>query len=265
MINGILVLKLYGWEAPFIEKITNFRKEEMRILKSASKIRALNEAIFFSSSGNSTLTIAIIAAFGFVTFWALGGTLTPSAVFTTTSYIQIVRLTMTNLFSKGYQLQSEVMISLKRIERFLLLPEIKSTLLVGSKTQFNDLLSMTLDPNVMVYLKNAWFTWSPPLIQNKASGTTYRKDCALKNMTLKLSKNQLIGVCGPVGGGKSSLIQAILVFTFLLRVNYIALQALLGSAVPRSLTFRNCHGSYQVQSKPTYCSEIHTKPSGLMK
>jgi ATP-binding cassette subfamily C (CFTR/MRP) protein 4 len=115
MIQGILVVKLYNWEKAFIERITNLRKKEMKFLKSASLIRAINEAIFFSSS-------SIIAAVGFIIFWKLGGKLTASTVFTTMTYIQIVRLTMTNLFAKGFQLKAETITAINRIENLLSIP-----------------------------------------------------------------------------------------------------------------------------------------------
>jgi ATP-binding cassette subfamily C (CFTR/MRP) protein 4 len=122
MIQGILIIKLYGWERPFMERITILRKKEMKFLKSASFIRALNEAIFFASS-------SIIAAVGFIIFWKMGGELTASTVFTTSTYIQIVRLTMTNLFAKGFQLKAETITAINRIENLLSIP-------VRSKTSF---------------------------------------------------------------------------------------------------------------------------------
>ncbi len=52
---GIKVLKLYAWELPFVEKIKNFRTNEIKNLKkqaylAADMIFAYNSAPFFVSS-----------------------------------------------------------------------------------------------------------------------------------------------------------------------------------------------------------------------
>lgn len=51
MLSGILLVKLYGWEDPFMKKIVELRNEELKAIRQASLIRATNDAVFFASSG----------------------------------------------------------------------------------------------------------------------------------------------------------------------------------------------------------------------
>jgi ATP-binding cassette subfamily C (CFTR/MRP) protein 4 len=55
MLSGILIVKLYAWEVPFIEKIREYRLSEMQLIWKASILKAVNESIFFSSGGNLIL------------------------------------------------------------------------------------------------------------------------------------------------------------------------------------------------------------------
>ena len=52
MLAGILVVKLYAWEMPFMEKINQHRLDEMKLIWKASILKAINEAIFFCSGSN---------------------------------------------------------------------------------------------------------------------------------------------------------------------------------------------------------------------
>jgi ATP-binding cassette, subfamily C (CFTR/MRP), member 4 len=51
MLAGILVVKLYAWELPFMEKIREYRNSEIELIWKANVLKAINESIFFSSGG----------------------------------------------------------------------------------------------------------------------------------------------------------------------------------------------------------------------
>jgi ATP-binding cassette subfamily C (CFTR/MRP) protein 4 len=52
MLSGVLIVKLYAWEAPFLEKIKSWRNSETAIIWKANILKAINESIFFSSGSN---------------------------------------------------------------------------------------------------------------------------------------------------------------------------------------------------------------------
>lgn len=63
----------------------------------------------------------------------------------------------------------------------------------------------------MVSIRNGWFTWNAPIMESIKPKMSPQNGFAIRNMTLKLCRRELVGVCGPVGSGKASLINAILV------------------------------------------------------
>ena len=50
MILGILVVKLYAWEVPFIRKIISIRDNELKYIWKANIQKAVNETLFSSST-----------------------------------------------------------------------------------------------------------------------------------------------------------------------------------------------------------------------
>ncbi|KAI9095088.1 P-loop containing nucleoside triphosphate hydrolase protein [Phlyctochytrium arcticum] len=210
MLAGIMVVKLYAWEIPFTGKINELREQELGYIKSASVLRAINEALYFASS-------AVTSLFGFVTYFLIGGILTPSRIFTCLTYLSSVRLVLTNFFPKAIQFTSESLISLKRIEAFLSLPEIEATRDIEAEKAFLESLH---DPEVMVAIRNGTFSWGaiPSSLESKGQVVHQTMDdishaesrAVLRDINLTVRKGECIGVCGPVGSGKSSLANAIL-------------------------------------------------------
>ncbi|KAH6590303.1 hypothetical protein BASA61_005342 [Batrachochytrium salamandrivorans] len=149
MLAGIMIVKLYAWEPPFTTKINKIRDDEVKQVKKASIMRALNEALFFASP-------IILELFAFMTFYLLNGVFSSSRIFTVVTYLQHVRLTMTNFFPKAIQYSSEAYISLKRIEGFLSLPEMNPAQSDQEMSVFLDSLD---DPSIMIAMENASFNW----------------------------------------------------------------------------------------------------------
>lgn len=56
MLTGIMVIKLYAWENPFKARIHKLRDEELSIIKTTARYRAMNDAFWFSSGGYLNLT-----------------------------------------------------------------------------------------------------------------------------------------------------------------------------------------------------------------
>lgn len=173
-------------------------------MKHATTLRALNEALYFASSGITSL-------FGLVTYYLIGGILTPSKVFTCLSYLTTVRLTITNFFPKAIQFGAESWISLRRIEAFLSLPEIGS--------QYTTDPSTLSDSEVLIAIKDGTFTWGKGVknFENKNAVHQTLEEAEdnmpreiLRNVNLEVRKAELVGIVGPVGAGKSSLLNALL-------------------------------------------------------
>jgi ATP-binding cassette subfamily C (CFTR/MRP) protein 4 len=56
MLSGIMIVKLYAWEKPFIKAIDLMRNLEMDWIWKGNRLKAINESIFFTSAGIFKIT-----------------------------------------------------------------------------------------------------------------------------------------------------------------------------------------------------------------
>ena len=117
VITGIRVLKTLAWEAPFNATVAAVRTREVAEVTRTSYIRGANEGFF-------TVALVVVAAATFFTFWAVGGVLTPSIVFTSSLLLIILQMEMGKFFPSCIESISEIRVSLRRIQAFLELPEL---------------------------------------------------------------------------------------------------------------------------------------------
>ncbi|XP_011505092.1 PREDICTED: multidrug resistance-associated protein 4-like isoform X1 [Ceratosolen solmsi marchali] len=182
IINGIRVIKMYTWEKPF-EKLVSFtRKLEVDVLTVASYLRAINLASFVFTE-RTTLFITIVA------FVLQGYTISADKVFTMAQYFNILQLSMAILYPRAVGCAAEARISIKRIEKFLLLEEVESNT--------KDLI--VNNDNTSILVKNVNASWSEKSIAN-----------TLHDINIVVPQKKLFAVVGPVGAGKSSVLKLIL-------------------------------------------------------
>ena len=108
------------------------RRAEVAVIKKTAILRGINLALFFVSSKVITFIMLIL-------YVLTGGTLNAEMVFVAISLIDQMRLSMTLYFPYGISIGAEALISLKRIQKFLLLPEIEETQMLdkaGLKVSF---------------------------------------------------------------------------------------------------------------------------------
>nr|XP_054302515.1 ATP-binding cassette sub-family C member 4 isoform X3 [Pongo pygmaeus]XP_054385521.1 ATP-binding cassette sub-family C member 4 isoform X4 [Pongo abelii] len=181
VITGIRIIKMYAWEKSFSDLITNLRKKEISKILRSSYLRGMNLASFFSAS-------KIIVFVTFTTYVLLGNVITASRVFVAVTLYGAVRLTVTLFFPSAIERVSEAIVSIRRIQTFLLLDEI---------SQRNRQLPS--DAKKMVHVQDFTAFW------DKASETP-----TLQGLSFTVRPGELLAVVGPVGAGKSSLLSAVL-------------------------------------------------------
>ncbi|XP_064629834.1 multidrug resistance-associated protein 1-like isoform X2 [Lineus longissimus] len=181
ILSGMKVLKLYAWEPAFEENITEIRKDEMKTLKSAAIIDAIAYATWF-------LVPSLMALCSFAVYVEItpSHSLSPTIAFVSLNLFNIMQapiLVLSNMIRQvlqGY-------VSTKRIGNFLSVAE--------------------LDPNEVkkdgnmdeaIKITGADFSWGK------------NEEPSLTNINLNVKSGSLVGVVGPVGAGKSSLINGIL-------------------------------------------------------
>ncbi|KAL7752135.1 hypothetical protein RI367_002178 [Sorochytrium milnesiophthora] len=203
LLVGINVVKFSTWELPFSEEIRRIRDKELKALMTSSSMEAFNEAFYF-------IFPYLISLVTFGAAWLAGRTLLPERVFPAIGLFNIMRLTMTNFFPKAVKSFSESRISCQRIGEFLVLPEVDS----GAPASDGQSKDSAGSGDAIVRFEQASFSWkrsSAAAASTSSQETIKAPDHAtLRDITLDIPRASLVAVIGPVGCGKSSLLNAIL-------------------------------------------------------
>ncbi|KAL9182261.1 hypothetical protein ACHAXT_012913 [Thalassiosira profunda] len=192
---GARVMKMNAWEGKFAERIAEAREMEMRKIVRASRFKALNEAISFS-------TTAVVSVVMFSCHVWMGGTLTSKAVFSSLSLINLLSSSMTRIFSNAVMHLSECYASSKRLQSFLrtpdkrLRPPIDRQGVAGLRTGIDE---------PIISLSGATCYWD----ESSRYGTDAARFAALRDISLNLYPGKLYCVVGPVGSSKSALLLAL--------------------------------------------------------
>ena len=243
-LNGVRLMKINGWEDVFISIIENCRQREVDALLYTNIMRGLNEAIFFAMP-------IVIAAFVFITYNRLGGTLTTSKIFIVLTYFNILQFSMAKFFSTSIASLAECHVAIKRIERLLLLDEVPLHGAKGegapscccdgnSALEFSNFSASWVETSSLQVKQESSFSSLPrgesapgkyqrvdqdkdlkavddPAVSSQAttvstSDSLWKGEAALvlQDVTLTVTRGELVVIVGAVGCGKSSLLLAAL-------------------------------------------------------
>ncbi|XP_017085489.2 ATP-binding cassette sub-family C member 4 [Drosophila eugracilis] len=187
LVQGIQVIKMYAWEKPFQAVVAEARRREIKQIRYASYLRGfyLSTMVF---TERSTLYITLAAAA------LLGQTITADFVFSAASYYNILQLVAAIWYPLAVSFGAEALVSLRRIQDFLMLEgreEITQGLTHKRDQDGGDSRAVTI--------KDINASWDNEKPQR-----------TLQNINLQIEKGQLCAVIGPVGAGKSSILQLLL-------------------------------------------------------
>ena len=135
----------------------------------------------------------IVMVLIFLTYVFMGEILTAEKAFLTLAFFNVVKLSMVNFFQLAVQMISETLISIKRIQNFLLLEEV-------NETSSANVIEKTFEGK----------TGSLKLKQVTGKCSEQNEGNTLEGITFQAKSGQLVAIVGPVGSGKGSILQAIL-------------------------------------------------------
>ncbi|KAG0084909.1 hypothetical protein BGZ92_009469 [Podila epicladia] len=203
----VLVNPVQGWAmSNFLEKLSEIRKHE---LYNVARLLYIRGAVAATSASLPVLASAL----SFILYSSLGNELKPEIVFPALAYFTVLRTPLMVLPS-AYTLTVDAYVAMKRIEVFMLSEEAFSIPSPDPAHEFS--LSM----------KNASFKWDqinhtpttsfsetvvPDASDNSdeiAEDPNAQDLPYLQNLNLQIPRGSLVAVVGPVGSGKSSLLQA---------------------------------------------------------
>jgi len=187
LVQGIQVIKMYAWEKPFQAVVAEARRSEIKQIRYASYLRGfyLSTMVF---TERSTLYITLAAAA------LMGQTITADFVFSAASYYNILQLVAAIWYPLAVSFGAEALVSLRRIQDFLMLEgrEERAQGLTHKRDQEGG-------DSRAVTIKDINASWDIEKPQK-----------TLQGINLQIEKGQLCAVIGPVGAGKSSILQLLL-------------------------------------------------------
>ncbi|KAJ8684127.1 hypothetical protein QAD02_019919 [Eretmocerus hayati] len=183
IISGIKVIKMYSWEKPFAALVSITRKLEVDVLAIMSYVRGINIASFVFTE-RTTLFVTIAA------YVLQDNLITADKAFTMAQYFNILQLTMAIFYPRAVACAAEANISIKRIEKFLLLEEVETTA--------KQIVTST-ENSYSISVKQVDASWTDKSIAN-----------TLHDVSINVPQKNLYAIVGPVGAGKSSFLKLIL-------------------------------------------------------
>ncbi|KDN49338.1 hypothetical protein RSAG8_02040, partial [Rhizoctonia solani AG-8 WAC10335] len=225
ILGAMRIIKLFAWELPFMDRIGGYRKAEMSYLRSRLTLRSFNNAFAFSLP-----TLASVVSF--VIYSASGHPLEPGIVFSSLSLFIRLRTPMTFLpvalnaitdASAAVQRLQPIFMAETRSESLPIEPDLP----VAIEAQALDLTWDSPPPaapkkaavspqkgflgRLRVRFGGARPVSTPALsTSEKPTTTSIKEPFKMNNINLEIPRGQLCAIVGPVGSGKSSLLQGLI-------------------------------------------------------
>uniref|UniRef100_A0A8D1PBM2 ATP-binding cassette sub-family C member 12 n=1 Tax=Sus scrofa TaxID=9823 RepID=A0A8D1PBM2_PIG len=218
----IKLIKMYAWEKSFTNTIRDVRKRERKLLEKAGFVQSGNSALTSIAS-----TIAIVLTF--TCHILLRRKLTAPVAFSVIAMFNVMKFSIA-ILPFSVKAAAEANVSLRRMKKILIAKSPPSY------------VTQPEDPDTVLLLANATLTWEQEAsrksdlkkVQNPkkhflkkqrpeaysmnpaAQGVTGPEEqcgspkSVLHNISFVVRKGKVLGICGNVGSGKSSLIAALL-------------------------------------------------------
>jgi ABC-type multidrug transport system fused ATPase/permease subunit len=190
-ISGILACKMLAWEPFLLDRIRAIRRAETSYIAKTNAIRAANMALSYAITPLCSLIT-------FATARGTGAELTVANVFYALALLSLPKLSMCDFFVHAVEAVSEARVAINRLGEFLAIPENSH----GHHISGGD--DDVSSENAIV-VKESDFYW-PSQNQNKQS----EKRATLHGLSLTVKRGELVAIVGPVGSGKSSVLNALL-------------------------------------------------------
>ncbi|OWZ06925.1 Multidrug resistance protein ABC transporter [Phytophthora megakarya] len=178
---GIRVIKFYAWEDSINETIRQIRDEEVALMRRYNYLRLTNAVLMF-------LAPTILNMVCFLVYILLDNTLDVATAFVILALTNACKMAF-SIFANASVAVSEAITSTGRLSNFLVSGEVEE-----SPHEFN-----LEHDKAIISFEDADFQW----VEDTPTPT-------LSNISFTLQPGTLTVIVGPVGSGKSSLVNAIL-------------------------------------------------------
>lgn len=199
LITGAQMIKMFAWEKWIQGRILKVRDEELVMIRDSGFIRGVY----------MTLSLFVTRLMVFSTLLALclapEQSLTTANVFMISSYYTIIAHAMGQMFVRGIAELTAVNVSIQRLESFLKAGE------SAGKSEVPEVKGYVDEkPEVLIDGATAFWSRQMRMIDTKTMLLYKDNPPTLSNINFHCVGQRLVGVAGPVGSGKSSLLQLML-------------------------------------------------------
>ncbi|PFX16866.1 Multidrug resistance-associated protein 4 [Stylophora pistillata] len=222
---GIRSIKIHAWEWNFRDLIRNLRTNEIGIIRWRGAILSSFDALYFTNT-------PIAGFISMTTLLLTNNHLTAFQIFTLMSTLNVIKFSVSVSMGETLHLLADAKVSFDRIQKFLELssfpglrendiqlksdgsPTFDQKHFQGENFTFNEFTSFCTIPkkeNIERACLERSRTESWISLKNiSCSWNQKDKPDTLRSVSINIYNNQFITITGPVGCGKSSLLQAIL-------------------------------------------------------
>ncbi|KAF9573033.1 hypothetical protein EC968_009083 [Mortierella alpina] len=232
ILTNIKIVKLYGWEDAFREKIDAIRVQELRARRMLATINSILTIVFSSV----TLLMALAT---FTAYATSGGKMTSEVIFVSIALFGLLNKPL-GMVSQTISQNIAVRVAMQRIQTFLLLEEIDNSVVQrysrqqppspsSSSSKNKNLKSTTL----AIDIEHGTFAWEqeadpvkadvrgamdsskdgerqPLLSKSSLPAIAAPSRAVLSDINLQIREGNLTAVVGRIGQGKTSLLSAIM-------------------------------------------------------
>nr|XP_023018988.1 multidrug resistance-associated protein 4-like [Leptinotarsa decemlineata] len=194
IVSGIQVIKMYTWEKQFSKLAEIIRRQEIQQIRQTFTIRAFTNCY-------SIVSLKIAVFISILTHVLTGNTLTAKYTYTVLVFYGVLRSSLLTFFTQGLTFFAEAKVSVKRIQQFLLYEELMETDVTDHNSFSNDPKPFAnfKEGDIGICIENLSAKWVKKLPENILQGVNFH-----------VVSNQLVAIVGPVGGGKTTLLNVIL-------------------------------------------------------
>uniref|UniRef100_A0A7N8XY73 ATP-binding cassette, sub-family C (CFTR/MRP), member 5 n=1 Tax=Mastacembelus armatus TaxID=205130 RepID=A0A7N8XY73_9TELE len=179
ILSYIKVIKMYAWVKAFSQDVRRIREEERRILELTGYCQSI-------TVGVAPIVVVIASVATFSTHMLLGYDLTAAQAFTVVTVFNAMTFAL-KVTPFSVKSLSEASVAMERFKSLFLLPEVDSV------------RALPGDPQAAVEMCGVSLAW-------EGGGQSAQPSPCVRTS----SRGKLVGVCGSVGSGKTSLMSAIL-------------------------------------------------------